>query len=122
MTSRGTPEQRAEYNRRYYERHREEHLARVAQRRAEQQEALRILILAYLTKHPCVECGEKDPVVLEFDHRDRAEKVAAVSYLVRQGCSIEKVQAEIAKCDVRCANCHRRRHAREVGWRHRVIG
>jgi uncharacterized protein YcfJ len=73
--------------------------ARVAANRARVDE--------YLLTHPCVDCGMTDLVVLEFDHV-RGVKVAAVSALVTGGYPWTKIDAEIAKCDVRCANCHRR--------------
>jgi hypothetical protein len=63
-----------------------------------------------------VACGEADPVVLEFDHRDPAEKAERVSRLVSIGCSLARLRAEIEKCDVRCANCHRRRTAQQQAW------
>ena len=72
-------------------------------------------LLAYLRTHPCVDCGKSDPVVLEFDHRDPAGKVATVTALVHRR-RWASVQAEIAKCDVRCVNCHRRRTAEQFGW------
>ena len=56
----------------------------------------------YLKKHPCVDCGEKNPIVLEFDHL--RDKLIEVSRLV-QYTSINKVQSEIEKCEIRCANC-----------------
>jgi formate-dependent nitrite reductase cytochrome c552 subunit len=61
----------------------------------------------YLLTHPCVDCGLTDLVVLEFDHV-RGVKVGDVSALVGSGYPWAKIEAEIAKCDVRCANCHRR--------------
>ena len=73
-------------------------------------------ILEYLLEHPCVDCGEADPLVLEFDHRDTSAKVAAVSTLARSGYSLSAVQREVAQCDVRCANCHRRRTHEQRGW------
>ena len=69
----------------------------------------------YLLGHPCVDCGEADPVVLEFDHV-RGEKVSALSNMARSYYSIAALDAEIAKCEVRCANCHKRKTAREQGW------
>ena len=69
----------------------------------------------YLLAHPCVDCGETDPVVLEFDHV-RGEKVHALSTMVQRQFSIAKLDAEIAKCEVRCANCHKRKTAQERGW------
>jgi len=72
-------------------------------------------IWRYLETHPCVDCGETDPVVLQFDHV-RGEKSFAIATMVSTGFSVERIEAEIAKCDVRCANCHFRKTARERGW------
>ena len=68
----------------------------------------------YLLSHPCVDCGETDPVVLEFDHR--GDKKSAIVDLMRRHARWEEILQEIAKCDVRCANCHRRRTARTRGY------
>lgn len=77
-------------------------------------------VLRHLKRHPCVDCGKQDVVVLEFDHV-RESKVTEVSTMVRYGKSIPKLDAEIAKCDVVCANCHSRRTAlRANTWRARV--
>lgn len=65
--------------------------------------------------HPCVDCGEDDPIVLELDHV-RGEKREQVSKMVNNSNSIETIQAEIDKCDVVCVNCHRRRTARTQDW------
>jgi 5-methylcytosine-specific restriction endonuclease McrA len=59
----------------------------------------------------CKDCGEKDPLVLEFDHQDPKTKKFNIGMRVHG--SIAKLMDEIAKCDVRCANCHRRRTFRE---------
>jgi hypothetical protein len=56
-------------------------------------------------------CGEANPVVLEF-HHVRGRKHDAVASLVR-GHEWWTVEAEIAKCEVLCANCHRIRTASE---------
>lgn len=86
-----------------------------AKRRWEKREVERIrqFLADHLAGHPCVDCGETDPVVLEFDHV-RGEKIAEVSKLARS--SVARVAAEVAKCDVRCGNCHRRKTARERNW------
>ena len=75
-------------------------------------------LLAYLIARVCVDCGASDVRVLEFDHL--GDKVADVSRLV-QGASLDRVRAEIAKCDVVCANCHKiRTRARLGDYRHRA--
>jgi len=73
-------------------------------------------LYAYLAEHPCIDCGETDIVVLELDHRERGTKVMAVTSLVRGAYGWDAIEAEIKKCDVRCANCHRRRTAKQFGW------
>lgn len=71
-------------------------------------------IYEYLLAHPCVDCGETDPIVLEFDHV-RGEKKDGVVNLACYGW--KTVEIEIAKCDVRCANCHKRKTRKQLGWR-----
>jgi hypothetical protein len=72
-------------------------------------------ILSHLRSHPCVDCGEADPIVLHFDHV-RGQKRDGVARLVRDQRPWCEVAAEIEKCDVRCANCHMRRTAVQLGW------
>lgn len=66
-------------------------------------------IREYLDTRSCIDCGEKDPIVLEFDHRVPEEKFKPVSVMISGHYSWKRVLAEIEKCDVRCANCHRRK-------------
>jgi 5-methylcytosine-specific restriction endonuclease McrA len=61
----------------------------------------------YLSTHPCVDCGESDILVLQFDHV-RGTK----SFMISDGLNsngLARVMKEIEKCDVRCANCHIRK-------------
>ena len=79
------------------------------------------LITAYLREHPCVDCSEADPVVLEFDHRDPEKKQSDISKMAGR-CSWKKIEKEIRKCDVVCSNCHRKRTAKQFGWRRWMQG
>jgi hypothetical protein len=72
-------------------------------------------LLGYLCEHACVDCGENDPVVLQFDHV-RGAKRADMAQLVQDHATVATLEAEAAKCDVRCANCHVKRTARQFGW------
>lgn len=78
----------------------------------------RAYIVTYFESHSCVDCGESDIVVLDFDHlKDKREDVCRIinSY------SLKSLVEEIAKCEVVCANCHRRRTAsRGNFWRTRL--
>ena len=74
----------------------------------------RQFIWDHFNSNPCVLCGEDDPIVLEFDHIDQTEKSFVIANMVTY--SIEAIQAEIDKCRVLCANCHRRHTANQLGW------
>jgi hypothetical protein len=106
----------AVYRRGHYLRNRADYVRREVARIRRYRNENRVALLEYLTAHPCVDCGEPDPVVLQFDHRDRGSKVGYIAHLlVRKPWST--VLREIEKCDVVCANCHRLRTARQFSWR-----
>lgn len=78
---------------------------------------LRLKVLEYLADHPCAVCTEDDPLVLEFDHN--SDKILAVSRMVNDCMAWEAIAAEIEKCTVLCANCHRRKTHHQLGfWKH----
>ncbi len=70
---------------------------------------------SYLDEHPCVDCGERDPRVLNFDHVEG--KARTVSLPTAGGVSVERIKIEIAICVVRSANCHRIKTSDEFNWR-----
>jgi hypothetical protein len=77
----------------------------------------RIAVLELKMSNPCNICGEADPRVLEFDHIDHKAKNHSIANMVsRGGYSIKNVFKEILKCQVLCANCHRRKTACELGF------
>lgn len=69
---------------------------------------------------PCSDCGGRFPsVAMDFDHRPGEVKLHNVGAMTRSVMSRAAIDAEIAKCDLVCANCHRvRTHVlRRHGWR-----
>jgi hypothetical protein len=60
----------------------------------------------------CAYCGESDPACLDLHHREDADKEMEITEMVTYGHSKENLREEMAKCDVLCANCHRKRHDR----------
>ena len=76
-------------------------------------EAKREWAYNYLLEHPCVDCGEDNPVVLEFDLLH--SKTKRVSDIILYG-GMKTLQAEVEKCEVRCANCHRVVTAIDHNW------
>ncbi len=75
---------------------------------------LRQYVVEYLLNHPCVDCPESDIRCLEFDHiKDKSCNVANI--LTRAG-TLSDLTIEIAKCEVRCANCHRKKTAINFNW------
>jgi len=105
------------HNKKYFEGPaKERHLKQVKERKDAARDVARQYAWEYLCTHPCTQCGESDPMVLEFHHREGSEKDMAVGYMVSAGYSIPRIQSEIDKCDVLCANCHRRVTMKERGW------
>jgi len=66
----------------------------------------KLYVKEYLEGKECVDCGNSDIRVLEFDHV-RGEKLYHVSYMVTKAYKLDLVKQEIEKCEIRCCNCHR---------------
>ena len=98
----------------WYRKHKQEHLENVKTRKNENRIFARDFVWGYLTQHPCEICGEWDPTVLEFHHLYGKDK--AISKMIAEGVTIEKIKIEIGKCQVLCCNCHRRITSKEQGW------
>ena len=102
------------YNAAYYEKTKDRHNPGRAARRERAKNEARQHVFEYLATHPCVDCGETDVVVLDFDHRgDKTEEINAMIVAEKRW---PLILAEIAKCEVVCSNDHRRRTAKAFGW------
>lgn len=97
-----------EYRKAHYEENKQKYIQRAKTYRKQLQE------YAWSMKKRCKECGENHPATLDFHHRDRAGKDINIMMVVsRSGTGRLKLEAEIAKCDVLCSNCHRKLHWNE---------
>ena len=110
---------RATYKRQHYLANKQRYIAQAAQSKRRQRRRRTLYLLRYFEDHPCIDCGETDPVVLEFDHlRDK-------SFDITQGLDFRNWQSildEIEKCEVVCANCHRRRTCQRRGALRTILG
>lgn len=107
---------RRENGRRHYEANRRYYVEKARVRQIAVIAEVREWLLDYLAETPCIDCRIDDVRVLEFDHRDPAQKRTAVSTLATADFCLAMVKAEVAKCDVRCANCHRIKTMDQRSW------
>lgn len=77
-------------------------------------------VLGYLKKRRCTDCETTDWRILEFDHV-RGTKISNISDMVRRGAALKRIDTEIEKCEVVCANCHRIRTIVQFGWYKSVV-
>jgi hypothetical protein len=106
---------KAEYNRGHYKKDRDKYIARAKKRNGEVRLRLNELLITYLLKHPC-KCGEADPVLLDFHHKDSAQKISSIAGLMSDKRPWPEVLQEIRKCIVLCVRCHRYATAKQRGW------
>ena len=95
-------------SRQWYLANRDAHRAKVRLRSTAVKKEYKRRIGEHLLAHPCVDCGESDVRVLDFDHLDASTKRSDIAKMVNAGGRWSDIELEMAKCEVRCANCHRR--------------
>lgn len=101
-----------QYDKNWYSSSSSEYKARKSERVHQYFVKTRKWLYDYLCIHPCVCCGEADPVVLEFDHLGKKNFTIGMN----RGVSFQKIKDEVALCQVLCANCHRRKTAKQFNW------
>jgi hypothetical protein len=71
----------------------------------------RVLMHTYLSEvknRPCMDCDKRYPsYVMDFDHREGEIKTNEIARMIVGGWSKNKIETEIKKCDLVCANCHK---------------
>lgn len=101
-------EYKKRWNKEYYSIHKQQELERVKKRKQQ----LRSWFNKYKENFSCSKCREKTPVCLEFHHLDKKRNSFSISESIESGgYSKAKIIAEINKCIVLCANCHRKLHS-----------
>ena len=105
-----------EYSRKHYRKNIERYKKRVKVNNEKYKELRRNLIYEFKLSNPCTSCGESNPIVLEFHHLDPKTKRNDVSNMATHGYSIKSIEEEIEKCVILCANCHRKKTAKQQNW------
>ncbi len=100
------PEYRRKYRREWYAKNKESEKAHVKRRKLE----IKKWFQNYKGSLVCSKCPESHPATLEFHHKGEYKKEKAIGNMVDDGCSIKRIVMEIKKCEVVCANCHKKIH------------
>jgi transcription elongation factor Elf1 len=110
----------SEYQREMYAENRVPTLENIYINRRVRKRVIREFLADFYSSHPCVDCGETDITVLEFDHI--TDKEFGLNLAIRDVMKIERVKEELEKGEVRCSNCHRKVTAeRTRNWRWRYL-
>ena len=100
------PKDQKEAVRRHYLKNKEEIKARSFKRNKVQRVRNREFVMSIKEISECIDCGENNPLVLDFNHV-KGEKIMAISNMSNKAYGIDTISKEMDKCEVRCANCHR---------------
>lgn len=95
-------------SKRHYRENKNDYIKRASKRNNIQRKKNRAFISRVKSYASCADCGEANPIVLDFDHV-RGEKLKNVSDMANASYSINSIKNEIRKCDIRCSNCHRKK-------------
>ena len=95
----------AAYKKKHYNKNKVKYINKAKKRTSSIRAENRFKLFTLLSNEKCVDCGIKNILVLEFDHKDASSKKYNISNCL--DLSWETILKEISKCEVRCCNCHR---------------
>lgn len=94
------------YQKKHYQKHKKAYIEKAKQYNRNQRKWGREFARRVKKMLGCVDCGIKNPIVLEFDHV-KGNKINNIADMVNQSYGLSTIKEEMRKCEVRCANCHR---------------
>jgi transcription elongation factor Elf1 len=100
------PELRRAYRRKWYSENKTSEREHVYRRK----KVIKKWFNDYKRTLKCALCGENHPATLDFHHKNRKTKEFGINARVHSGYSLEVIKKELKKCEVLCANCHRKLH------------
>ena len=103
-------EQRIEYNRKWNRQHYLKNTAAEKARTSARRNMLKKYIQSLKQNKQCFFCTENEPVCLDFHHKNAKEKSFSLANAYVDGLAISKIDCEVKKCVLLCANCHRKVH------------
>ncbi len=95
-----------EFNRQHYLNNKDLYKQRAIDRKQE----IRNWFNRYKEGLKCEYCGENHPACIDFHHNNPEEKKIPIAKMVSGCFAPDKILAEIEKCTILCANCHRKKH------------
>ena|ERR1700677_3651617 len=98
------------YDKAAYEKYKPRVIARQRERRRETKRWFKEEVLA---NAKCIKCGESHIGCLDLHHRDPKEKEFGLGYIAQKNITRKRILKEVTKCDILCANCHRKLHYEE---------
>lgn len=107
---------RKTYSAEHYKKYGDAYRARAKIRRMKIRRELQVNLINYLSNKSCAQCKEADIRVLEFDHINPKEKQFNIARAISDGLKWEVIEDEISRCQVLCANCHKKRTASQYNW------
>jgi len=101
---------RKEYQKKWYSENREKEIKSALGRKWKHVNKMKEFVLADKLSKGCAKCDEKEPCCLDYHHTGD-DKEVAIATALNQGWGKVRMQKEIDKCILVCANCHRKIHA-----------
>ena len=100
----------------HYEIYGKEYRERAKLRKVKVKREIQEKVYTLLAERCCEGCGFDDVRALEFDHIDPEFKSFGIARAISDCYSWKKIDEEIKKCRVLCANCHKIRTAQQQKW------
>lgn len=102
------------YDNQFHHQRSEEKKAEKYSKQQERIGAVQKYVIEYMNGKTCEMCPENRLPALDFHHH--GDKEFNISNAIQQGYSLNKIQVEIEKCSILCANCHRVETAKQFNW------